>query len=244
MLAAVTAASGALALAAGGYVYAGMWPASQLFGRAMLAGPDPNQYALTYDDGPNDACTESILDLLARHQVHATFFMIGRYVRQRTQLVRRVRAAGHLVGNHTFTHPNLLFQSPRRVREELAGANAALEDVLGERVAYFRPPYGARRPYVLRAARELGLTPVLWNAMGYDWKPTTAHEILANLDKGIARNRSAGQGSNLLLHDGGPASIGEDRHATVAATGMLLARAQSESVKFVTVAEWNSARSH
>ena len=161
MLAALSAAAATAGLAAGGYLYAGMWPTSQLFGRTIIAGRDANEFALTYDDGPNDSCTESILDILARYQVYATFFVIGRFVRERSALVRRTRAAGHLVGNHTMTHPVLLFQSPLRVREELAGTNAAIEDALGEKVSYFRPPHGARRPDVLRTAHELGLTPVL-----------------------------------------------------------------------------------
>jgi peptidoglycan-N-acetylglucosamine deacetylase len=241
MLAAFSAAAATAGLAAGGYLYAGMWPTSQLFGRTIIAGDDVREFALTYDDGPNDSCTESILDILARHQVHATFFVIGRFVRERAALVRRIRAAGHLVGNHTMTHPVLLFQSPRRVREELAGTNAAIEDALGEKVIYFRPPHGARRPDVLRTAHELGLTPVLWNAMGYDWKATTAETVLANLDKGILHNRKSGRGSNLLMHDGGQAGIGQDRSATVAATELLLSRTlQSEGqIRFVTVDAWN-----
>lgn len=236
MLAAVSAGTAAVGLAAGGYLYAGMWPTSQLFGKAILAGRDPAEFALTYDDGPNDLCTESILEILARHQVRATFFVIGRFVRQRGDLVRRIRAAGHIVGNHTMTHPVLLFQSPSRVRQELAWTNAAIEDALGEKVSYFRPPHGARRPDVLRTARELGLTPVLWNAMGYDWKPTTAEAVLVNLDKGIRRNQRAGRGSNLLMHDGGQDGIGQDRSATVTATELLLSRAKG--IRFVTVNAW------
>src|SRR5580698_2743401 len=181
MLAEISAASVA-GLAAGGYLYAGMWPTSQVFGSAILAGHDPREFALTYDDGPNDFCTESILEILARYEVRATFFVIGRFVRERGALIRRIRDEGHLVGNHTMTHPVLLFKSPHRVREELASTNAAIEDALGEKVSYFRPPHGARRPDVLRMAHELSLTPVLWNAMGYDWKPTTPEAILANLN--------------------------------------------------------------
>jgi peptidoglycan-N-acetylglucosamine deacetylase len=244
MLAAFSAAAAA-GLAVGGYFYAGMWPTSQIFGRTILAGRDPNEYALTYDDGPNDACTERLLDVLARHNVHATFFLIGRFVRERRDLTRRIHAAGHLVGNHTFTHPWLLYQSPSRVREELATTNIAIEDMIGERVHCFRPPHGARRPDVLRTARELGLRPVLWNAMGYDWKPSiTPETILANLDKGISRNRRHGHGSNLLLHDGGHSSIGQDRSATITATAMLLERAQREQIRFVTVDAWNTDRYH
>jgi peptidoglycan/xylan/chitin deacetylase (PgdA/CDA1 family) len=225
------------ALVAGGYLYAGMWPESQIFGRTLIAGSNPDELALTYDDGPNDACTEQLLDVLARHQVHATFFVIGRFARERVALIRRIREAGHLVGNHTWTHPMLLYRSPGTAREELRTTSAALEDALGERIAYFRPPHGARRPDVLRAARELGMVPVLWNVTGHDWKPISAKQIVTNLEKGIRRNRRRGVGSNLLLHDGGQAGIGQDRMQTVAATAAFL-DARPERTRFVTVEEW------
>lgn len=228
-------AGASLLAAAGGYMYAGIAPGSQIFGRTLVAGNDPDEFALTYDDGPNDACTEALLEVLARHELKATFFVIGQFARQRTELVRRVRAAGHVVGNHTWTHPVLLLQSPAKVREELTATNKALEDILGERVEYFRPPFGARRPDVLRTARELGLVPVMWNAMGYDWKPTTAEQVRKNLERGIARNRQRGAGSNLLMHDGGQAGIGQDRWHTVKATAGLLEE-RKERVRFVTVA--------
>jgi peptidoglycan-N-acetylglucosamine deacetylase len=228
--------AGVAALAAGGYLYAGMAPGSQIFGHTLIAGSDPDEFALTYDDGPNDACTEGILEVLARNEVRATFFVIGRFARERVSLVRRIQEAGHVVGNHTWTHPVLLFRSPTRVHEELSATSKVLEDVLGEPVKYFRPPHGARRPDVLRAAHVLGMVPVLWNAMGYDWKPTTPERIVANLDKGIRRNRRRGMGSNLLLHDGGQAGIGQDRAHTVAATATLLDEWRRR-VRFVTVAE-------
>ncbi len=225
----------ALLAAAGGYMYAGMAPGSQIFGRTLVAGSDPDEFALTYDDGPNDACTEALLEVLARHEVKATFFVIGKFARERAELVRKVRAAGHVVGNHTWTHPVLLLKSAAKVREELTATSKALEDILGERVEYFRPPFGARRPDVLRTARKLGMVPVMWNAMGYDWKPTTAEQVRKNLSRGIARNRERGVGSNLLMHDGGQAGIGEDRWHTVKATADLLDEWQGR-VRFVTVA--------
>jgi peptidoglycan/xylan/chitin deacetylase (PgdA/CDA1 family) len=228
-------------LIAGAYAYAAMWPTSQLFGKAIVAGPDPSEFALTYDDGPNDPYTGQLLDVLGRHQVRATFFLIGRFVRQRPEIVRAIHAAGHLIGNHTTTHPVLLFKSPRRVREELSACNAAIEDAIGEPVRYFRPPHGARRPDVLRCARDLGLTPVLWNAMGYDWKPTTAAQVLANLDRGIHRNQHQNKGSNLLLHDGGQTAIGQDRSHSIEATRLLLERTAGQPIRYVTMDAWGDA---
>src|ERR1700734_3233554 len=95
-----TITTAAATLAAAGVVADGIYAAlsaqSQLFGKPLIAGPNPNEIALTYDDGPNDIVTERLLDLLAAHNVRATFFLIGRYARQRPQIVRAVAAAGHL----------------------------------------------------------------------------------------------------------------------------------------------------
>ena len=239
MLAALATVGAAGILAAGGCAYAAIAPESQLFGRTIVAGRDPREFALTYDDGPNDPWTSHLLDLLAQHNLRATFFLIGRFVRQRPDLVREIRDAGHLIGNHTVSHPWLAVQSPRRVREELAGCNAALEEILGEPVRFFRPPHGSRRPDVLRAARELGLTPVMWNAMGYDWRTnTTAGQVAAHLERGIARNQRRGRGSNLLLHDGGHLAMGADRSQSVEATRLILERYPPAKIRYGTADAW------
>jgi peptidoglycan/xylan/chitin deacetylase (PgdA/CDA1 family) len=237
----LTLSAAGAALLVGGYFYAGMWPESQIFGRTLIAGDDPDEIALTYDDGPNDSYTERLLDLLARHNAQATFFLIGRFARERAALVRRIRNAGHVVGNHTWTHPRLIFQPPARVREEMSATNAALEDILGERVRYFRPPYGARRPAVLRIARELDLIAVLWNVTAFDWKPIPAEGLLQNMERGIARNRRHSRGSNLLLHDGGHTGAGVDRSRTIAATAALL-ESWRGAARFVTVAQMQAPR--
>lgn len=238
MLAMLATAGAAAGLAAGGCAYAALWPPSQIFGRTIVAGGDPKELALTYDDGPNDPYTRQLLELLARHEVRATFFLIGGFVRQRPDLAREISAAGHLIGNHTMTHPWLAFESPRRVREELAGCNAAIEDAIGKAVRFFRPPHGARRPDVLRTGRELGLIPVQWNAMGRDWKPLTAEKIAGNLARGIRRNQRRGHGSNLLLHDGGDRALGEDRSRSVTATRLILERYGASRARYVTVDAW------
>lgn len=235
----IASVGGAAAAVAGAWTYASLAPQSQWFGPTIIAGNDAAEFALTFDDGPNDPWTGRLLEGLARSAVPATFFLIGKYVRQRPDLVRAIAQAGHRIGNHTVTHPWLAIEGARRVREELAGCNAALEDVLGEKVQFFRPPHGSRRPEVLRAGRELGLRPVMWNAMGFDWRANvTAEGIVAHLEQGIARNRRRGRGSNLLLHDGGHRAMGADRSQSVEATRTLLERHAPGMVRYVTVDRW------
>jgi peptidoglycan-N-acetylglucosamine deacetylase len=234
----IAAASLLAASAAGACAYAALWPQSQLFGQVLVAPRHPRQIALTYDDGPNDLATERLLEILARDNVRATFFMIGRFVRQRPHIARAVAAAGHLIGNHTMTHPWLAWQSAARIRQELAGCNAALEDTLGTSVRLFRPPHGARRPYVLRTAHELGLTTVQWNVTAFDWQAVTADAILNHIQRGVGRNRQRGRSSSILLHDGGDQSLGQPRLPTVQATARLLELCRSTSTEFVTPADW------
>jgi peptidoglycan/xylan/chitin deacetylase (PgdA/CDA1 family) len=238
MLAPILSTAGAVSAAAGGYAYAAMWPESQIFGKTIVAGRDVNEFALTYDDGPNNPETGLLLELLAKHGVSATFFVIGRFVRQRPEIVRAIAAAGHIVGNHSMTHPKLLYCSQERVRQELAGCNEAIEDALGAPVRLMRCPHGMRRPVVLRIVRELGLLPVQWNITAHDWEPgISSAKIMANVEQGIVRNRRRGSGSNILLHDGGQAGLGQNRRATVEATRLLLEK-YAANTRFVTPLEW------
>src|ERR1700736_3215717 len=97
-LASIAAGVGVLASAA--YLVEGLRPTSSLFGRCLVAPPNPNEIALTFDDGPNPLWTPPLLDLLARYNVRATFFLIGQFAMKQRDLVRRTHAAGHLIGNH------------------------------------------------------------------------------------------------------------------------------------------------
>src|SRR5256884_7708102 len=113
------ALTAAAAVAAAGYQ--SMAPTGQWYGRTFTGlGRGSKQIALTYDDGPNDPHTLRLLEVLARHDVHATFFMIGRYARQCPEIMREVARAGHVIGNHTFSHPLLIFESAASTRTELA----------------------------------------------------------------------------------------------------------------------------
>ena len=233
-------AAAALGLVGGGLLYASMWPTSQFFGRTLIAGSDPGECALTFDDGPNYAATPQLLEVLAKHKIRATFFLIGSFARQRPELVRRTVAEGHLIGNHTMHHPKLAFEPAHKVRQQLVDCTTVLEDLTGNAIRFFRPPFGSRRPVVLQIARDLDLTPVTWNVTCNDWEPIGTEGILQRMHAGIARNRLRRRGSNILLHDGGHRAMGMRRLDTVHAVDRLLS-SQSSLGRWVTVEAWQSA---
>ena len=209
------------------------YPQSQVFGRTLVAPPQVNQIALTFDDGPNPEATPRLLEVLARHEVRAAFFLIGDFARREPGLTRQIAAAGHVVGNHTMSHPWLPRLSAARIRQQIAGCNHVLEDVLGASVRFFRPPHGARRPAVLKTAADLGLRTTMWNLIVEDWKPQSPEALLARLERGIADNRRRARGTNVVLHDGGQSALGEPRLPTVRAVELLLER-RVHGRRFVT----------
>jgi len=230
--------SGAVATASALVTHAAFAPESQLFGRTLIAGRDSTEIALTYDDGPNPDATPQLLEVLARYNARATFFLIGKHARRYPELVKAVHAAGHLLGNHTMTHPWLAWQPARVIREELSGCSKLIEDLIGEPVRFVRPPHGARRPAVMRIARELGMKTVQWNTMGYDWQPIDAEAILKHIDRGLRRSKRWHRGANILLHDGHQSDEVVNRSATVAATAALLERFVDTPMHTVTVDAW------
>jgi peptidoglycan/xylan/chitin deacetylase (PgdA/CDA1 family) len=226
VLAATAAATTALATAG----YQSMAPTGQWYGRTFTGLPrGTKQLALTYDDGPNDPHTLRLLEVLAKHEVRATFFLIGNYVRQRPEIAREIVKAGHVVGNHTFTHPLLTFKSAAEVHQELSACRSALEDAIGQHSNLFRPPFGGRRPAVLRIARDLGLTSIMWNVTGYDWDAPPA----AVIEKKVTRQIRGGD--VILLHDGGHKQMGSDRSQTVLATDRLIAKYKAEGYEFKSI---------
>ncbi len=205
MLVPVLAGAAAAAAVAAGYQ--SMAPTGQWYGRTFTGlAPGTKQLALTYDDGPNDPHTLRLLEVLRTHSVKATFFLIGRYVQQRPDIVREIAKAGHIVGNHTFTHPLLIFKSASEIRASTLGLPRRPRRRRWTGISnLFRPPFGGRRPAVLRIARELAFEPVMWNITGYDWNAPPS----AVIEQKVA-NQIRG-GDVILLHDGGHQQMGADR---------------------------------
>ena len=239
---------GALA-AAGAIARGAVHPRSQLFGRTICRTNSSRKLAITFDDGPNPAITPKLLQLLDRYNAKATFFLIGRYVRECPELVRETIARGHTVGNHTETHPNLLWLTPTQVRIELRLCHDAISNAGGAAPKWFRPPFGMRNPWVIPAARELGCRTVMWTLIPGDWLEKPAEWLISrmqaitqNAQQGLANGPSSfgdgnGAGDILCLHDGTHRQMDGDRSRTLAALEHWLPRWRDLGLEFVTIGE-------
>jgi peptidoglycan/xylan/chitin deacetylase (PgdA/CDA1 family) len=229
----VLSAAAALASATFSGVHA-FAPRSQLYGKSFIGNRGKGKtLALTFDDGPNPAATPKLLEILARHNVRATFFLIGRFVQQEPALARDLVAAGHEVANHTQDHPFLILAASEEVKRQLMSCEAALAAAAVPNLRrLFRPPYGARRPRTLKTVRELGLTPVSWTITCYDWKPTTAERVEFHAMRQIVG------GDVILLHDGGHLALNADRMHTVNAVASMVPKLIDRGYEFVTIGDW------
>ncbi|WP_426511609.1 polysaccharide deacetylase family protein [Dactylosporangium sp. McL0621] len=186
-------------------------------------GVEGRAVALTVDDGPHPEWTPPLLDLLARHDIRATFFLIGDRVREHPDLARRIAGAGHLLGNHSMTHPHpFAALGTAALEAEVGGTQEAIQEATGVRPEVFRAPSGNWSPAVLRAAARHGLTPVDWAVNPSDWRrPGTGH-----IARVLSRTRP---GRIMLCHDGGG-----DRSQTVAALAQALPRLLARGLTFAT----------
>ena len=224
-------------LALGGvYVYAWSEPTWQVFGPALVRGPtEGKRIALTFDDGPAPPFTEQILDILRSRNVKATFFVCGQNIERHPELLRRIHAEGHLLGNHAYSHKFPYFRSRAFFAEEIDRTQGLIENVIGQRPAIFRPPYGARWRGLYEVLNERGMRLVNWSDTGYDWKCDTEEIVQRTLAK-------LGPGSIILLHDGkNTLPAGEvDRSGTVRALPAILDGVSQAGFTFVPLSEFLS----
>src|SRR5216684_1241361 len=127
--------------------------------------------ALTFDDGPSEG-TNTLLEILDQYRAPATFFACGMNVKRLPAVARAAVAAGHEIGNHTYSHPALYLRSRRFISCELAAAQSIIADTTGKAPTLFRAPFGARWFGLREAQRHLNLLGVMWTIMGRDWKLT------------------------------------------------------------------------
>jgi peptidoglycan/xylan/chitin deacetylase (PgdA/CDA1 family) len=201
---------------------------SAVFGPSVWRGnPQRRALALTFDDGPSES-TPQILDVLARHRVAATFFQCGANVERLPAVARAVAGAGHEIGNHSYTHPLFCFRSPRFMEDDLRRAQQTIEAHTGVRPAWFRAPFGVRWFGMGEVQRRLGLTGVMWSAIGYDWK-RDADAIFEHLTKRVSN------GAILCLHDGRELRARPDIGATVEGVRRLVPALLERGYEFETV---------
>jgi peptidoglycan/xylan/chitin deacetylase (PgdA/CDA1 family) len=197
--------------------------------------------ALTFDDGPGDV-TPAILDLLGEYGARATFFVQGQAIAGREDVLRRIAAEGHEIGNHLYSHPHAARLSEAELRAELIRAGERIEEVLGTPPRLVRPPYGEDAERVSRVAGELGLGPtVLWSVDPRDWEEPPAAEIVRRTLAGLE------PGAIVDLHDGfTPWRPDASRQPTVEAIAELLPALSARGYRCVTVSElggsWLSRR--
>lgn len=182
------------------------------------------EIALTFDDGPNPYYTPQILTILQQYNVKATFFCIGRLVADYPALVKQEYAAGHTIGNHSWSHPNLALLTPASIQFQLSRTSDAIETAIGVRPAFFRPPYGRMSVQELTQVYHDRLITVVWNDEGEDWARPGVNAIIQRI-LGLARN-----GAIILMHDGGG-----DRSQTVAALPFIINGLRQRGFHFVTI---------
>src|SRR5258708_18724289 len=202
-------------------------------GTELYEGTDPNEIALTFDDGPNEPHTLQLLEILSQYGALATFFMVGKYVRKRPDIVRAVQKAGHIIGNHTDQHRDLTTLSPEAVKQELQGCQKALEDATGISPRVFRPPFGRNSTFVDRVAKQFELSSVIWSVIPEDYACITVERIVNRVCMAID---SIKKWEIVLLHDGdGDHGFGADRQRTVDATRHLLQHYSRVRKRFVSI---------
>lgn len=235
----------ALALAAGATAYGAAFPRAQLFGPTVCRTNSWRKLAITFDDGPNPAITPKLLDLLEQHSARATFFLIGRFVRQCPEIVRETLARGHAIANHTETHPNLFWLGPAQIREEVRRCSEAIESAAGAAPKWFRPPFGMRNPWLAPELHKADLRAAMWTLIPGDWLAKPSEWLIERMkpiearsqhkSDGAGHNGAKSSGEILCLHDGSHRGLNGDRMHTIKALEYWLPRWRDLGLEFVTM---------
>lgn len=230
MVETVIGATGAVLGGVGLMGYAVRGRSSRVFAPSVYHGVRSRPaLALTFDDGPSES-TPELLELLAEHNVRATFFMCGKNVRRCPGIARQVAAQGHEIGNHTDSHPHLNFHLPEFVYRELALAQETIHLNAGVTPRLFRAPYGVRWFGLRSAQQRLKLMGVMWTVLGMDWRwpaRRISHLLM----------HRASSGAIICLHDGRATRRAPDIRPTIEAVEFAIPALKERGFQFETVSQ-------
>lgn len=185
-----------------------------------------NKVALTFDDGPDVRYTPQVLDVLKKHDVKATFFLIGARAKEHDDIVKRIHDEGHAIGNHTFWHPNLPKEKLDRLHWEITETENTIENIVGFKPRLFRSPYGALNEEMVKMLGDMDNLIIGWDVDTLDWKQINADEIADNALSNVKF------GSIILMHDGGDWSM---NLKTADGLDKIITKLKEDQTEFVTV---------
>ena len=186
---------------------------------------DQKIIALTFDDGPDNVHTPKVLDVLQKHHVRATFFLLGARVEKYPEIVKQIDQEGHEIGNHTFWHPELTKTGVANMKWEIKKNEQAIINVIDKKPNLFRAPYGALNEPLVTALPELGYRAVGWSIDSEDWKGLSKDRIKQQVINGLH------PGSIVLMHSAGNVD------GTAKALDELIPYLKKDGYQFVTVPE-------
>lgn len=206
---------------------------SRIFGfRVFKRGKTKREIALTFDDGPDPTYTAQLLDLLARYDAKATFFVVGANAERHPELLRRMKDEGHVIGIHNYVHKTNWFMRPATVKRQIHQTSEVIRKATGVRSSYYRPPWGIVNLFDFSNLGHLQI--ILWSAMFNDWRQRVG---VKRLTKRLMKKLRPGE--VLLLHDCGT-TLGADEHAPahmLEALETYLQEGQSRGYRFVHIEE-------
>lgn len=197
----------------------------------FLHGPlDENKIALTFDDGPDPRYTEDVLDVLKEYDVPATFYVMGSRAVAYPEITKRIQNEGHIIGNHTYFHPNLVEEGDIPTLErEVRRTEDALNEIINYRTTMFRPPYGFLYNELVEKLAEMEYSVIGWSVDSLDWQEDPPGIIAANVLGNVH------PGAIILMHDG--ADWDGDRTNTIESLRQIIPTLQEQGYEFVTVPE-------
>jgi peptidoglycan/xylan/chitin deacetylase (PgdA/CDA1 family) len=217
----------ALILAGVGIFFASIPNTPQFFGTAVrCVETDEKVVALTYDDGPRSPTTEGVLDVLSKHKVYATFFLIGEHAEKNPELVKKIYNAGHELGNHTYSHALLIFRTPSFVHDQIEKTDKIIRNCGYEKEIYFRSPHGMKLLADAWELSQMNRTNILFDVVAWDWTSPGVQQIVANVMEDVK------PGSIILLHDG----CGNEKDI-VTASDTIITKLKAQGYRFLTISE-------